>query len=193
MGRRKPRERLGRHDPDAEDLAPPARVDDHHHSSRHRDDPPDMAQLHIGGVKPEDGSIALPWPIQESRHPPSIFSQRHEICLFAVPDSPMARARSSNARMETPWMQASCTTAISAIPAIRHGSGKLGKHLLLARGRDAPPDRARARPIAAAGSPSRQIAAQSPAAQSFRRVSHPGLCAPIPAPHTTDILTSISR
>ncbi len=44
---------------------------------------------------------------------------------------PMACTRSSTERVDTPWMQASWITAVSAFPAIRLGSGKPGKQLPL--------------------------------------------------------------
>ena len=50
---------FGGHNRDTEDLAVAVRVGraDLHH--RHRADPPALAQLHVGGIQPEEGPVAL--------------------------------------------------------------------------------------------------------------------------------------
>jgi hypothetical protein len=57
----------------------------------------------------------------------SISAQSRLTALLDVPPAPMALTRSSTARVETPWTQASRITATSAFSAVRRGSRKLGK------------------------------------------------------------------
>ena len=65
---------------------------------------PDLAQLCVGGVEPEEGPVALEGPFRNACTRSSISPQSRETWLFDVPVSPMARTRSSTARVETPWM-----------------------------------------------------------------------------------------
>ena len=44
-----------------------------------------------------------------------------------MPDPPNALTKSSTARVETPWMWASWTTAVSAFSAVRRGSKNEGR------------------------------------------------------------------
>jgi hypothetical protein len=58
----------------------------------------------------------------------SISAQSRLTWLFDTPLMPSALTRSSTERVDTPWMQASWITAVSAFSAIRRGSRKPGKY-----------------------------------------------------------------
>ncbi len=57
--------RLGAADGHAEDLAPPVGVDTDRDGHGYRDDAPGLTDLHVGGVKPEIGPVALDGPSEE--------------------------------------------------------------------------------------------------------------------------------
>ena len=52
-----------------EHLAPAVRGDADGDDHRHRDDPPVLAHLQVGGIDPEVGIVALDRPVQERLHP----------------------------------------------------------------------------------------------------------------------------
>ena len=61
--------RFGRADLKPDDLTPAVGVDRDGDYRRHRDDPPALALLEIGGVQPEIGPFAFQGPLQEGLHP----------------------------------------------------------------------------------------------------------------------------
>ena len=98
---------LGGQDGDPQDLAAPVRVDRNGHDHRHRDDASALAQLHMRlassqrkGRSPSRGRF------RNACTRSSISAHSRETWLLEAPVSPMARTRSSTARVETPWMQA---------------------------------------------------------------------------------------
>src|ERR1043166_3908387 len=87
-----------------------------------RDDPPGLAHLQVGGVDPQVGPLALDRAAEEGVHP--LVDLDDPAADLALRDARGAHrpfdklrtglTRSSTARVETPWTQASWITAVNA-------------------------------------------------------------------------------
>ena len=107
--------RFGRADLKPDDLTPAVGVDRDGDYRRHRDDPPALALLEIGGVQPEIGPFAFQGPLQEGLHPlVDVLAELGDLRLRDAGE-PHEEARagrgawtsSSTRRVDTPPIQAS--------------------------------------------------------------------------------------
>jgi len=86
-----------------------------------------LPHLEVGGLQPQIGPFALDRPIEERAPRSSISSHRADTWDLLMPVSPKACTRSSPLRVDTPPIQASCTTAAIAFSESLLGSRKDGK------------------------------------------------------------------
>jgi len=123
LQKRRP-ERLGlrRADIEPDNLASAIGVGGDSDYCRNRDDAAALALLEVGRVKPQIRPLTGQRPIEQSMHPLVDFPRLRggrllhslETCDLLIPDSPIACTGSSTRRVETPPIQASWMTAISA-------------------------------------------------------------------------------
>lgn len=117
---------LGCADLQAQNLAPPVRVDADGDDDGDRDDRSAAPDLEVGGVDPEIGPVAFEWAVEERLHLAvgllaeprdlDVRDTRYAYGLHEVIDGP---------RRHT--LNISGITALSAFSAIRRGSRKPGK------------------------------------------------------------------
>ena len=89
----------------AQHLAPAVAVDADRDDDRDRDDAAVAADLHVGGVDPEIGPVALDRTVEEGLRPRSSISPHsRETWLLEMPLMPIALTSSSTERVEMPWM-----------------------------------------------------------------------------------------
>jgi hypothetical protein len=106
-----------------EDLASAVLVDAGGDYGRDRHDAAILADLDVSRIEPEVGPLAV--QLEEGQHARvDVLAQRRDLRLG---DMPSAWTRSSTLRVETPWIQASWITAVSAFSAVLRGSRKAGK------------------------------------------------------------------
>ena len=96
--------RLGGTDCHAQHLAAAIGVHAHRDGDGDRDDPARLPDLHVGGVQPQVGPVALNGAAQEVVHPLiDLGTESGDLALGSMPSSPMARTKSSTERVEMPW------------------------------------------------------------------------------------------
>jgi hypothetical protein len=109
------------------DLPPPVGVRRHGDYGCDRDDAPALADLQVGCIQPEIGPVAVERPLQEGADP--LVDLLAELRHLALADAaePIACTRSSTFRVDTPAIQASWITEISAFSVVFRAPRKSGK------------------------------------------------------------------
>lgn len=119
--------RFARSNAHAENLANAIGVDANGNYYGNGNNTTGLANFHIRRVDPEIRPITFDRAIEERVDALMISPHKRETWLFEMPVIPIDLTSSSTERVETPWIYASWTTAISAFSAVRRGSKKPGQ------------------------------------------------------------------